>query len=229
MTNMSINISQKNKNPETLFTIKNVTYKHIISIEQLEIPKGITCILGESGVGKSTFLKMLNNLISPDQGEIFYLNQSLATIDPLSLRQRIVMLMQSPIIFPGTVRENLLFGLKVTGKNIVPDNELFAVLKWLELEKISLDDNAAVLSGGEKQRLCMGRLTLMNPDVFLLDEPSAALDEKNQELIIHRITQYARNNDKDLIMILHSEQIARKYSDCIIYFKNDFSVVREVL
>ncbi|WP_051534158.1 ABC transporter ATP-binding protein [Desulfitibacter alkalitolerans] len=229
MTDMLSNIMKINKNPETLFTIQNVTYKHILSIEQLEISKGVTCILGESGAGKSTFLKLLNNLISPDQGQIIFKNQVLESMDPLDLRQRIVMLMQSPVIFSGTVRDNLLFGLRVAEKNMAHDNKLLDILKWLELEKISLDADAVLLSGGEKQRICMGRLTLMDPEVFLLDEPSAALDEKNQELIINRITQHARDNDRDLIMILHSEQIGRKYSDCLIHFKKDFSIVKEVL
>ena len=215
--------------PETLFSFQNVTYKHILSIDNLEISKGVTCILGESGVGKSTFLKLLNNLISPDQGEIFYTNKALETMNPLDLRQKVVMLMQSPVIFQGTVRDNLLSGLRVTGKNMAPDNKLLDTLKWLELKNISLDTDAAHLSGGEKQRICLGRMILINPEVFLLDEPSAALDEKNQELIITRVTQYAKENNKSLIMILHSKQLCRTYSDYLIHFQTGSSIVQEVL
>ena len=214
---------------EALFKIQNVVYKHILSIDKLEIPKGITCILGESGVGKSTFLKMLNNLISPEQGQIFYTNQLLETIDPLNLRQRVVMLMQSPVIFSGTVRDNLLYGLKAIGKDMTPDDKLQDILKWLELNNISLDADAAHLSGGEKQRVCLGRLILIDPEVFLLDEPSAALDEKNQELIISRVTQHARDNNKSLIMILHSNQLCKSYSDYLVHFKKDFLISTEVL
>jgi len=219
--------------PETLFNLQNVTYKHILSIDNLEISEGITCILGESGVGKSTFLKLLNNLISPDHGQIFYKNQALETMEPLDLRQKVVMLMQSPVIFPGTVRDNLLFGLKVTERDItsdkVSDKKLLDTLKWLELMNISLDTDAAYLSGGEKQRVCLGRLILIDPEVFLLDEPSAALDEKNQELIINRVTQYVKDHDKSLIMILHSEQLCKNYSDYILHFKSGSSIVTEVL
>ena len=214
---------------DTLFNLQNVTYKHILSINNLEVLKGVTCILGESGVGKSTFLKLLNNLISPDHGQIFYTNQALETIDPLVLRQKVVMLMQSPVIFPGTVKDNLLSGLKVTGKNMAPDSKLLDILKWLELKNISLDADAAHLSGGEKQRICLGRMILVDPEVFLLDEPSAALDEKNQELIITRVTQYARENNKSLIMILHSKELCRTYSDYLIHFQTGSSISMEVL
>jgi len=214
---------------EALFNIQNVTYKHILSIDNLEISKGVTCILGESGVGKSTFLKLLNNLISPDQGQIFYTNQALETMDPIDLRQRVVMLMQSPVIFPGTVRDNLLSGLKVTEKNIPSDDKLIDILKWLELKNISLDADAANLSGGEKQRICLGRLILIDPEVFLLDEPSAALDEKNQELIISRVTEHVRENNKSLIMILHSTQLCKAHSDYLVHFQTGSSFVKEVL
>jgi len=218
---------------DTLFNFQNVIYKHILSIDKLEISRGITCILGESGVGKSTFLKLLNNLISPDHGHIFYTNQALETMDPLDLRQKVVMLMQSPVIFSGNVRDNLLFGLNVTEKNMesdtASDNKLLDILKWLELENISLNTDATHLSGGEKQRICLGRLILVDPEVLLLDEPSAALDEKNQELIIDRITQYARENNKSLIMILHSRQLCKNYSDYLLHFESGSSIIREVL
>ena len=218
---------------ENLFSLQNVVYKHILSIGELEISKGITGILGESGVGKSTFLKLLNNLISPDHGQIFYTNQALETMEPLDLRQKVVMSMQSPVIFTGTVRDNLLFGLKVTEKNMATDTasdkKLLDTLKWLELENISLDTDAAHLSGGEKQRICLGRLILIDPEVFLLDEPSAALDEKNQELIINRVTQYVKDNNKSLIMILHSKQLCRNYSDYLLHFESGSSIVKEVL
>lgn len=215
---------------ENIFELSEVSFKNILSIGRLEIPKGITCVLGESGVGKSTFLRLLNNLISPDMGEILYKNTPLESIDPIILRRKVVMLMQNPVIFPGTVRDNLLFGLKVTSNKAETNNdELLDILRFLELQKISLDTNAALLSGGEKQRICLGRLMIMDPEVYLLDEPSAALDEGNQELIIQRITQHAKNTKKDLIMILHSVHVAKQYSDCLIHFQTGSSFMKEVM
>ncbi len=222
-------MNENRKNSGDIFELNQVSFKDILSINKMQIPKGVTCILGESGVGKSTFLRLLNNLISPDTGQILYKNTLLESMDPIILRRKVVMLMQNPVIFPGSVRENLLFGLKVTSNETVTDVKLLDILRSIELQKISLDTDASLLSGGEKQRICLGRLMIMDPDVFLLDEPSAALDESNQELIIQRITEHARNNNKDIIMILHSIQVAKRYSDNIMHFKTGSSFIREVI
>ncbi len=95
-----------------LFSIKNLKYKDILNIEKLNLPeKKIICIVGESGGGKTTLLKMLNKLVSPDSGNIYYKNKDLSEIDAVTLRREVVMLSQSPSIFKGTVKENLLIGI----------------------------------------------------------------------------------------------------------------------
>jgi len=89
----------------------------------------------------------------------------------------------------------------------------------VELNK-NLNDDAEKLSGGEKQRLALGRVILMNPEVFLLDEPSSALDEETENLIIKKLTQYVKENGKTLIMVTHSKAIAKNFSDHIIELSN---------
>jgi len=129
--------------------------------------------------------------------------------------------MQSPVIYPGTVQYNLNFGLEITGRTPAPENKLLETLQFLELEKLALHGDAATLSGGEKQRICLGRLILMDPQVFLLDEPSAALDENTQELIISRLSKHVKDKGKELIMITHSGQLAKDHAEYLIYFGRD--------
>jgi len=199
-----------------MYRLENVKYKDIIYIESLEIlPQKITCILGESGGGKTTLIKLLNKMISPTSGDIFYKQKSLRKIDSVELRREVVMLSQSPGIFPGSVRDNLLIGLKFSENNPADDSELVEIMKKVHLYK-SLDDVAENLSGGEKQRVALGRVMLMDPKILLLDEPSSALDEKTEKNIIKEVTDYVKTKNKTLIMVTHSKEIARDHADEII-------------
>ena len=199
-----------------MYRLENVKYKDIIYIESLEIlPQKITCILGESGGGKTTLIKLLNKMISPTSGDIFYKEKSLRKIDSVELRREVVMLSQSPGIFPGSVRDNLLIGLKFSENNPADDSELVKIMKKVHLYK-SLDDVAENLSGGEKQRVALGRVMLMDPKILLLDEPSSALDEKTEKNIIKEVTDYVKTKNKTLIMVTHSKEIARDHADEII-------------
>ncbi|MCG8542545.1 MAG: ATP-binding cassette domain-containing protein [Clostridia bacterium] len=196
-----------------MFLLKEVKYKNILNIKALTIPENkVTCILGESGSGKSTLLRLLNKLISYDRGEIFYNNQSLKEIDSVKLRRSVVMLPQSPAIFSGNIRDNLLIGLKFAEKPPVSDDRLHAVLKLVHLDE-DLNKDAEKLSEGEKQRLTLGRVLLLDPHVFLLDEPSSSLDEDTEHIIISSLVDYVKKNNKTLIMVTHSKKVANHFAD----------------
>jgi len=196
-----------------MFSLREVKYKHILDIKELNIEKSkVTCIIGESGSGKSTLLRLLNKLISCDSGKIMYNGQDLNSCDSVELRRTVVMLSQLPAIFPGTVRDNLLIGLKFAEKPAANDDKLLHVLNMVHLNK-SLDDESDPLSGGEKQRLALGRVILLDPEVFLLDEPSSALDEETERFIIENLVAYTKETGKTLIMVTHSKKVAQTYSD----------------
>lgn len=202
-----------------MFLLKDVKYKDILYIKDLEIPrKKITSIVGESGSGKSTLLKLLNKLISCDTGDVFYNNQPLSEIDSVELRRNVVLLPQSPSIFSGSIKDNLLIGLKFSEKPLASDKKLVEVLKLVKLNK-ELSEYANNLSGGEKQRLAIGRVLLLEPEVLLLDEPSSALDEDTENMIIMALVNYTREKNKTLIMITHSKNVAYQFSDRIIEIK----------
>lgn len=202
-----------------MFTLENITYKNILTVSQLTIhEKEITCIVGESGSGKTTLLRLLNHLISPDQGSITFRGDNLLTMDPTGLRRRVVMLPQTPVIFQGTVQDNLAIGLKFSEKPSPSESALMKVLQQVKLDK-ALSENAENLSGGEKQRLALGRILLMEPEVLLLDEPSSALDDETESLIMNTFVNYAKDMAKTLIMVTHSKALAKDFGDRILQVK----------
>jgi putative ABC transport system ATP-binding protein len=191
-----------------LFELKNVTVNGILQIDQLTIPGNqFTCILGPSGSGKSTLLRLLNDLSSPDEGKIFYKNKPINEFDPLQLRRTVVMVSQAPVIFQGSIEDNLQIGLSFSGKEEASVKEMETMLELFMLDK-KLGDEAENLSGGEKQRLSWARAMLLDPEVFLLDEPTSALDEETARTVLTRFFEYAKKRSKTVIMITHSKELA---------------------
>ncbi|WP_241654778.1 ABC transporter ATP-binding protein [Sporolactobacillus shoreae] len=196
-----------------MFHIQNLKYKDVLRIKELDIPEGgLTCIIGESGSGKTTLLKMLNHLISPDSGDIEVMGRSVFKWNPVQLRRKIAMLSQSPVMFQGTVRDNLLIGLHFAEKPAAPEDKLAEMLKWLNLH-ISLDADSESLSGGEKQRVALARVLLTDPAVLLLDEPSSALDEETARAILGKLKDYGDSQKKTIIMVTHSSDLVRNFSE----------------
>lgn len=211
---------------ESTFHIHQLHYKNILSIDDLSIPSGmITCIIGESGSGKTTLLKMLNHMISPESGDIEIEGRSVFEWNPVELRREVVMMAQTPVMFGGTVKDNLLIGLRFSEKPAVTDARLKEVLKDVHLDK-ALDEESDALSGGEKQRVSLARILLLDPPVLLLDEPSSALDEETTQFIMKKLAEFVKNNKKTLVMITHSTAVVRAFADHIIEI-NKGQVVRE--
>lgn len=198
-----------------MFKLTNIKFKDILDIPSLVINKPITCIVGSSGSGKTTLLRMLNCLNVPDAGTIVYNGREFSKTDTIKLRRKVVMLGQTPVIYSGTIEDNLQIGLEFSKKLPASNSAMKEVLERVELNK-PLTDSCANLSGGEKQRLCLARVMLMDADTYLLDEPSAALDKETELFIIDNFTKFVLENKKELIMVTHSEQIAEKFPDSII-------------
>ncbi|MDR3597522.1 ATP-binding cassette domain-containing protein [Clostridium sp.] len=198
-----------------MFEIKSLKFKDILDIPFLRINKNITCIVGPSGSGKTTLLRMLNGLNVPDEGTIYYNNKDISKMDTIKLRRNVVMLGQTTVIYSGTIEDNLQIGLEFSQKVPASKMAMEEALKRVELKK-EISDTCNNLSGGEKQRLCLARVMLMNADTYLLDEPSAALDKETEEFIIENFSKFVLESNKELIMITHSEQIAEKFLDSII-------------
>lgn len=202
-----------------MFEVNSLKFKNILDISFLCINKPITCIVGSSGSGKTTLLRMLNALNAPDNGRIIYNNNDISKMDTLKLRRRVVMLGQTPVIYSGSIEDNLQIGLYFSKMLPASISKMKESLKRVELNKC-LSDSCANLSGGEKQRLCLARVMLMDAETYLLDEPSAALDKETEQFIIENLSRFVLENNKQLIMVTHSEQIAEKFSGSIIRIEN---------
>jgi len=202
-----------------MFEIRNIKFKNILDIKFLNIDKPITCVVGPSGSGKTTLLRMLNRLNVPDEGLILYNNKDISKIDTMLLRRNVVMLGQTPVIYSSNIEDNLQIGLEFSKKLPASKSRMKEILERVELNK-KLTDGCGNLSGGEKQRLCLARVMLMDADTYLLDEPSAALDKDTEQFIIDNFSKFVLENNKELIMITHSEQIAQKYNNSIVRIEN---------
>lgn len=208
-----------------MFALRGAKYKTILDIEKLDFPEQkISCIVGESGSGKTTLLRLLNHLISCDEGDIWYQNTSLSKWDPIELRRKVMMLSQSPAIFEGTVRDNLLMGFKFSEKPPVEDSRLRDALEIVRLPK-DLSQQCNSLSGGEKQRLAMARVLLLEPQVFLLDEPSSALDEETAQFVMEQLTNYVKQQKKTMIMVTHSKAVVKGFAEHIVELKSGEVVI----
>ena len=198
-----------------MFEFINAKYKDIVDIPQLTINEGLTVLLGPSGSGKTTVIRMLNKMISPTEGAILFYGTDLKEVKSVEHRRNVMTLMQSPAMFEGTIRENLTIPFRFQEKELPDDQTLRGVLENVQLDK-NLDTPVHQLSGGEKQRVALGRVILCNPTVYLLDEPSSALDDATEDVIINLVASHVKTDHKSAVMVTHSKAVAEKYADEII-------------
>lgn len=199
-----------------LFELKDVRFRTVLTVEHLAIPlHAVTCLVGSSGSGKSTLLRLLNRMITPDAGTIRYRDTAIQSIPPVELRRRVVMLPQNPVMFEGSIRENVLKGREFAGKEHIGNERVRELLDLVMITK-DLDSGTGKLSGGERQRVAIARVLAMEPEVLLLDEPSSALDAATQEDVIANVITESRTSNTEIIMVTHAATVAEQWADCVI-------------
>lgn len=180
-------------------------------------------ILGSIGSGKSTLLKLASGLYDSGQGGNVTLdNVDLRQIDPNFLRNQVTLLNQAPRLFLGTLRENM--DLARTDGFSSTDQDLLNALSRFGLEKIiqghphgldmPLGEDGQGLSGGQKQIIALARLTLKQPRVVLLDEPTTGLDGATENIALNALAQWA--HDKTLVVVTHRPQVLKMVSRVIV-------------
>lgn len=196
-----------------LFRTKDLCFKGIIEYPDLELLRGqVHFIVGESGCGKSTLLKLFNHSISPDRGRIFYEGVPLDEWEPLVLRRQVSLVAQEAWLFPGSIRENFHEVHRLRELPIPVDLDLEDVCRLCRVN-FPLDKDTATLSGGERHRLFLALFLILKPHVLMLDEPTAALDEKNTHEVIGNVIHFCKDHGIALIVVSHDRSLEDIYSE----------------
>ena len=192
-----------------------------------------TVILGESGVGKSTILKLIEKFYTEYEGGIMVDDISLKDIDNHDLRSKVAYLSQSPSLFPGSIRSNL-----TVGNDTITDEMIWGVLETVNMKDYvsSLDDAldtdvfeaGKIMSTGQKQRLCIARALLRNVEIYLLDEITSNVDPENTQLILSYFKELSKDG-KTIISVTHDREYI-PFADVIYELCNgkDATIVSEI-
>ena len=192
-----------------------------------------TVILGESGVGKSTILKLIEKFYTEYEGKIMVDDISLKDIDNHDLRSKVAYLSQSPSLFPGSIRSNL-----AVGNDTITDEMIWGVLETVNMKDYvsSLDDAldtdvfeaGKIMSTGQKQRLCIARALLRNVEIYLLDEITSNVDPENTQLILSYFKELSKDG-KTIISVTHDREYI-PFADVIYELCNgkDVTIVSEI-
>jgi tungstate transport system ATP-binding protein len=192
-----------------VYQLRQVTKQYdgrqVLQVDHLEIQRGeIFAVVGPSGAGKSTLLRLLNFLEAPSTGTIRFLDAEFSPNRNVSLavRRRVTMVFQRPILLNQSVRSNVAFGLRLRGQGD-DRQQIETALQQVGLTHLA-HQRARTLSGGEAQRVALARAMVLQPDVLLLDEPTANLDPYNVGLIEEIVRTLNREQGTTLIMVTHN-------------------------
>ncbi len=200
--------------------VKKIYDREVLRVDQLVLKKGcIYGVIGPSGAGKSTLLRIINLLTPPSEGVVFYEGNPVPSNkqDQLKLQRRMAMVFQKTLLFRDSVWNNVAYGLKARGFSKEETKQRVDHL----LEQVGLSEystrRADTLSGGEAQRVAITRAVAFEPDLLLLDEPTANLDPSNIEQIEKMITTMAQDRDITIVMVTHNIFQARRIADQVIF------------
>ena len=196
-----------------LLEVINVKFSYksnlILNNINFSLNKGdIAIIIGESGSGKSTFLKLLNGLISPDYGEIKFKEKNIFSYTPTTLRKKICYVPQIPI----AIAKNVLSEFKIVNSKISIDY-IKKLIKDFHLNDKILQNSMENLSIGQQQRISIMRGIINKPEIMLLDEPTSALDENNIMLLERIIKNLNEKFQISFIIVTHNIKFANNISN----------------
>jgi ABC-type phosphate transport system ATPase subunit len=179
----------------------------ILSNIDLVVQRGdFVTIMGPSGSGKTTFLRLINRLSETDSGDILLNNRNIKDYPPVELRRKVGMVFQVPVVFRGSVRDNLGFGMKLWGEDI----DLNVLARDAGIPEVLLDAGAEQLSVGEKQRVCIGRALANRPEILLLDEPTSSLDMESARIIEELLLGLCEEKDLTIFWVTHEMEQAKR-------------------
>jgi len=205
--------------PEAAFRLRDVRQvksgRVLLRDIDLVLPRGrITVLLGSSGAGKTSLLRLLNRLDDPAAGEISYLDRSLDGYPVTELRRRVGFVFQTPVMFAGSVLDNLGEAAEIAGLDDqeFPDRAREA-LELAGLDPALQDRPSHELSVGEQQRATLARTLIGGPEVLLLDEPTSALDPESSEFLLDSIRRLRAEQGMTVILSTHRHYEAAAIAD----------------
>lgn len=185
----------------------------------ISLQKGKTLgLLGQSGSGKSTLGQMMVGLLKPDSGELFFYGKLLSYPIRGQARRKIQILFQHPEVSFNpqlTLRQSLVEPFKLMGKPF-DDGAILSVIEPFGLHAEHLARYPGELSGGELQRAALARVTVLEPEMILLDEPTSMLDVITQAQMIDFLRRYQQQHQTAYLFITHSTALAEQFCDEIV-------------
>ncbi|MBU3105466.1 ATP-binding cassette domain-containing protein [Clostridium gasigenes] len=186
----------------------------ILNEFNLNINKGeFLTIIGSSGCGKTTVLKLINGLLTPDSGKVHVNGEDISVVNQIQLRRKIGYVIQGVGLFPHmNIRKNISYVLNLTKK----DDKSKIAAKALKLIKVvglsedMLDRYPSELSGGQRQRVGLARALASTPDILLMDEPFGAVDEITRKLLQEEILRIYKELNVTIVFITHDIKEALK-------------------
>lgn len=178
--------------------------KTILNVDEFFLYRGETmALIGPNGAGKSTFLQVLALLTRPSSGEIFVLGERVTPKNELSLRRRMAVVFQEPLLLDASVYANVASGLMLRGIERAEAEK--RVSEWLErmgIEHLARQP-ARTLSGGESQRVNLARAFALKPEVLFLDEPFSALDYPTRKVLIAELAAILKDTGISALLVTH--------------------------
>lgn len=176
-------------------------------------PEGkITTLVGPSGAGKTTLLKLCNGLLSPESGEIYIKDKEINSFEPVELRRKVGIALQSAPMVNGTVYKNLALPMELRGDKL-EKKQAENLLQDIGLDEDFLERKVADLSGGQRQKVSIARTLVNKPEILLLDEITSSLDRTSLIEVEELITMINRKFGTTIIWITHNLQQALDIGD----------------
>jgi tungstate transport system ATP-binding protein len=205
-----------------LFELRDITKSYnntrVLAIPHLAIKQGgVYGIMGPNGAGKTTLLSIVALLLAPTSGTIYWEGANIATLDRNQLRRKVTLITQNPYLFHTTVENNVVYGLKMRGiKGEERRKKMKTSLALVGLPGFA-KRMARELSGGEAQRVAIARALALDPQVLLLDEPTANVDRHGVEQIELILRELNEKLGITIIVATHDVNQVHRLSDEVIY------------
>lgn len=195
---------------------KGIKFLDLITYPEINIQENsFTFISGESGCGKSTYLKMLNATIALNDGDIIYQNKKIAEIPVLKYRKEVMLVPQDVFLFEGTIRDNFNLYYSFIEKAELSETDI-AIFLNICCADLPTSASCELLSGGEKQRVFLAIYLSCLPKVLLLDEPTAALDEKTANQLLTNLKAFCKEQKITVVCVCHNDEIVNRFADTVI-------------